>query len=227
MSARAASVSAAPRPSRQLAQLAVNIGGPILVYYVLNGAGVKNLVALAAGAALPAIGSLYTLARRRTLDPVGVFMVATFSASILISVIAHSPRFLLAKDGLITGVWGLWFLASIRAHRPAAFVFARPFMEGMRIYAGRSWDALWEAEPRFRHIWWVSSALWGLGLLIDAGARVVIAYTLPVHTVPGLGGLLYPVTFVVLQIVTNVYYARAGLNQLLGARWRGRPVAGL
>jgi hypothetical protein len=202
MSAGAASASAAPRPSRQLAQLAFDIGGPILVYYLLHGAGVTNLVALAAGAALPAIGALWTLARRRALDPVGVFMVATFSASILISVIAHSPRFLLAKDGLITGLWGLWFLASIRAHRPAAFVVARPLMEGMKIYAGRSWDSLWETEPRFRHIWRVSSALWGLGLLIDAAARVVIAYTLPVHTVPGLGGLLYPVTFVVMQIVT-------------------------
>jgi hypothetical protein len=37
--------------------------------------------------------------------------------------------------------------------------------------------------------------------------------------VPGLGGALYPVTFILLQLVTNVYYQMAGLNRMLGARW--------
>jgi hypothetical protein len=56
-------------------------------------------------------------------------------------------------------------------------------------------------------------------------ARVIMSYTLPVAVVPGLGGALWPVTFVVLQVVTNVYYHFAGLYRLLGARWlaRSRP----
>jgi hypothetical protein len=83
----------------------------------------------------------------------------------------------------------------------------------------RDWDALWDAEPRFRRIWRVSTVIWGLALLADAVIRVVMAYTLPVDVVPGLGGALYPVTFVLIQIVTNVYYQVAGLNRLLGARW--------
>jgi len=53
-----------------------------------------------------------------------------------------------------------------------------------------------------------------------------MSYTLPVAVVPGLGGALWPVTFVVLQIVTNVYYHFAGLNRLLGARWLARPRPG-
>jgi hypothetical protein len=45
------------------------------------------------------------------------------------------PRFLLAKDGLLTAVWGLWFLATIRFRRPTAFVMARPFMEGRHAFS--------------------------------------------------------------------------------------------
>ena len=61
--------------------------------------------------------------------------------------------------------------------------------------------------------------MWGLGLLADASARVVISYTMPVETVPGVGAALYPATFIVIQLVTNTYYNLAGLYRLLGARW--------
>jgi hypothetical protein len=38
-----------------------------------------------------------------------------------------------------------------------------------------------------------------------------MAYTLPVKAVPALNGAQYAVLFVLLQVVTNVYYHRAGL----------------
>lgn len=212
-------VRPAPRLGRQIIGYVFDIGGPIAVYYLLHGFGVSNLVALGAGAAVPALSATWSLITRRRADGVTLFMLVTMAVSLLASVIAGDPRFLLAKDGFITGLWGLWFLASLRARRPAAFVFARPLLEGRKMYAARDWDALWEAEPRFRRIWQVSSVLWAAGLLADAAARVVMAYTLPVAVVPGLGGALWPVTFVLLQVITNVYYLRAGLNRMLGARW--------
>lgn len=213
--------SAEPRGAgRQLASLGFDIGAPIAVYYLLHGLGVTNLVALGVGAVLPAFGVAWTLITKRRADGVAVLVVATIVASIGLSLITRQPRFLLAKDGLITGLWGVWFLVSVRARRPAAFVFARPLLEGRKIYTVRDWDALWEAEPKFRRIWRVSSVIWGVGMLADAAARVVMSYTLPISLVPGLGGALWPVTFVVLQVVTNVYCYFAGLNGLLGARWR-------
>ncbi len=50
-----------------------------------------------------------------------------------------------------------------------------------------------------------------------------MSYTLPVTAVPALGGALWPVTFLLLQVITNIYYHFAGLNRLLGARWLARP----
>ena len=121
-------------------------------------------------------------------------------------------------------MWGLWFLASLAARRPAAFAFARPLMEGRRAFAARAaWDVLWKSDLRFRRIWRISTAIWGAALLVDAALRVAMSYSLPIHTVPALSGLLWPLTFVVIQVVTNVYYYRAGLYRILGARWLADP----
>lgn len=207
----------------QLARLGFDIGAPTALYYGLHaGAGVSNLVALTAGAVLPALGAAYTAVTKRRADAVALLMVATMVTSGAAAVISRDPRFLLAKDGLLTGVWGAWFIATVGARRPATFVFARPLMEGRRFYSAGSWDALWDAEPRFRRIWRVASVMWGVGLLADAACRIVMSYTLPVPEVPGLSAALWPVTFVVLQVVSNVYYQAAGLNQILGARWQHR-----
>jgi hypothetical protein len=199
--------------------LAFDIGAPIALYYVLHAAGVSNLMALTASALLPAGGAAVKLARTRRVDTVALVVLATIVVSILVSVVAHSSRFLLAKEGIITGLWGLWFLATVPSSRPAAFLFARPLMEGRKLFEAPSWDLLWEREAQFRRIWRTSSVIWGLALLTDAAIRVVMSYSLPISVVPGLGGALWPVTFIAIQLVTNLYYHRAGLYRLLGARW--------
>ena len=89
-----------PAPRLRAEGLVFDIGAPIAVYYFLHGAGVSNLVALAAGAVLPALGALWQLAAR---------------------LVVHVP----AGSGLITGIWGAWFLAT---PRPA---------EGRRVFAVR------------------------------------------------------------------------------------------
>jgi hypothetical protein len=203
----------------RLARLAFTIGLPVVLFYLLRSRGVSDFAALAAGAALPGLGAAFTLAVQRRADTVAIFMVVTLALALMTSVIAGNPRFLLAKDGIITGSWGVWFMLSARGQRPAALVFARPLMEGVKLFGGKSWDTLWQAEPQFRRIWRVATVMWGAGLLADAAVRVVISYALPVDEVPAIGGLLYPVTFVLLQVAGNVYFTRAGLYRLLGARW--------
>jgi hypothetical protein len=207
------------RLRRQLGTFAFDLGVPIALYYLLHSLGVSNLLALAICAVLPATSVAHQLVTRHRTDGVGLVVVVTVAVTIALSVAIQSPRFLLARDGLVTGVWGLWFVASAAARRPAAFILARPLMEGRRFFAAGSWDAVWESEPRFRRIWRVATVMWGVGLLVDAAVRVIISYTLPVDVVPGLGAALYPVTFVVVQIVTNTYYNVAGLYAILGARW--------
>lgn len=217
MSTATATATAPASLKRQLGLYTLDIGAPIVLYYILRGAGASNIVALSAGAVVPACSAAVGAITTRRVDAVAILVLAGFVVSIAAALVTHNARFLLAKDGLITAVWGLWFLASLRAHRPAAYEFARPLMEGRRSFAVHSWDAVWIAQPEFRRIWRVSTAIWGIAMLVDALIRVVMSYSLPVHTVPALGGIQWPATFLVIQIVTNVYYHRSGLYELLGA----------
>jgi intracellular septation protein A len=208
-----------PGMGRQLLALGLNLVAPIALYYALRGAGVGIYPALIVGAVVPALGAVVTLIRREPLDVLGLFMMSMLLLSAGVALLSGGPRFLLAKDGWLTGVSGVWMLVSVRSRRPLTFLFARPLLEGvmarMAGAAGASWDGLWERVPRFRHIWRVVTVIWGIALLVDAVIRVTMAYTLPVDLVPGLGGALWPVTFVVLQVITNVYFQRAGFWLIL------------
>ncbi len=145
-------------------------------------------------------------------------MLASFLATIAVSLAAHNARFMLAKDAVITAVWGCWFLFSVGARRPAAFVFARPLMEGRRLFGSADWDQLWQQEARFRRIWRVSSAIWGIAF---AGRGAASHDRVPHAVERGARSQWRALAsdFVLIQIATNIYYHRAGLYQILGARW--------
>ena len=219
-----ASVSAG-RDSRVLWGAVAGIVVPIVAYYALRAAGASVWLALAAGAVLPTAGTVIGLVRRRSADRMGLMMVAALLLSTVLSLATGSPRVLLARDGMLTAAWAGYMYASMLAARPVTFVIARPLLEGRRVYdaasrgwvrpAPQTWDELWQRVPRFRRIWRVCTLTWGTAILADAVIRVIMAATLPLGIVPGLNGALWPVTFVVLQVITNVYFSRAGFWRIL------------
>ncbi|QRX95206.1 VC0807 family protein [Streptomyces noursei] len=152
--------------------------------------------------------------RDRRLEAMAAFMAGVMVLGMVVSLVSGGTRFMLAKDGWVTGAAGLCFLGSAWARRPLAYLGARPLLEGRFRSDGTPWETLWENEAAFRRIWRVSTVMWGIALLADAVARVVMSYALPVEVVPGLGGLLWPVTMVLLQLVNGVYYRAAGLWRL-------------
>lgn len=198
---------------------------PIALYYSLRAAGVGIFLALVVGAAAPAINGIFYAVRHRHVDALAVSVLTLLVLSTAVSVIAGNARFLLAKDAVLTTVWGAWFFLSLRARRPLTYQFTRPLLEGHRIFdpttrtwvmpVERSWDDLWTLVPRFRRLWQVTTVIWGVALLVDAVVRVVMAYTLPLDVVPAFTGGLWLVTLLVLQIITNVYLMRSGLWLIL------------
>jgi hypothetical protein len=216
-----------PRASgrRNLVTLVVDLVAPIALYYGLRAVGVGIFPALVVGAVAPALSAVVMTIRGQKVTSVGLSVMTMLLVSAGLSLLTGSPRFLLAKDGGLTAVWGAWFFASLLGQRPVTFTFARPLLEGRRVFdptmrrwvsaTTESWDSLWERSPRFRRVWQVSTVIWGLATLLDAAIRIGMAYTLPVDLVPGLGGALWPITFFVLQVITNVYFLRAGLWLIL------------
>ncbi len=205
--------------------LALDIVAPIALFYGIRGAGGSVWLALAAGGAVPVLTTVAGLAVRRRADMIGLVMLAALAVSAGVSLISGSPRALLARDGLVTAGWAGYMYLSLFARRPATFVFARPLLEGRRVFDSAtrswvrpprvSWDEFWDRSPRFRRIWRTCTVIWGTAILADAVIRVLMAAALPVSLVPALGAALWPVTFVVLQVVTNVYFARGGFWRIL------------
>lgn len=198
---------------------------PIGLYYGLHLAGLSDVHALLVGAGSSALSTACTCVWKRRFDGMAVAMTALLLLSSGASLLSGSPRFLLAKDGGITAVTGIWFFASLLGARPLTFSFARPLLEGRKLFdptirqwvapTGPSWDTLWERMPAFRRLWRVTAVIYGACTLLDAALRVVMAYTLPIDVVPGLAGALWPVTFVLLQVITNIYFLRAGFWPML------------
>ncbi len=184
---------------------------PTALLYVLLWIGVSLYGALLASASVSAISAVISYRSGTSNGRFAPFMLAMALASFAIALVTGSDRFLLAKESVLTAVVGCWFLVSIWAERPLTYQFTRPLLEGRIGRGGAPWELLWAREPRFRRIWRISSAMWAGATLIDAVIRVIMAYTLPVHVVPAMQTGLLLATTLLMQVVTNVYYLRAGL----------------
>ncbi|MFG1688304.1 VC0807 family protein [Nonomuraea sp. NPDC049269] len=203
--------------SKALLLVLIDLVLPIGLYYVMRAADVSYHHALLISSLLPGLSVVANLVRLRKPDGLSLFMTAMMVGSAAISLLVHDARFLLAKDGWVTAISGLWFLASVRGRQPLVFAFTRFFLEGRvgPLDGGgsrrQSWDVLWDRLPAFRRIWRVATVIWGIGLLADAAVRVTMAYTLPPDVVPGLGGLQYGVFMVLMQVVMACYLVPTGL----------------
>lgn len=188
---------------------------PTALLYVLLWMGSSLYLALLASAAVSAVSSLISFRRGEGKQRFGPIMLALSLMGFGIAFITGSDRFLLAKESVLTATVGLWFLWSLRAPRPLTYVLTRPLLEGRIRYKTRSWEKLWSESPEFRHLWRVSTVMWAVATLIDAGVRVVLAYTMPVNAVPAMQTGLILVTVLIMQFVTSGYYIRAGLWRML------------
>ncbi|RKS79902.1 intracellular septation protein A [Motilibacter peucedani] len=183
---------------------------PTALFYVLRALGVGLYASLLVSALVSAAPAVSSVVHERRVDGLSTYFTVMTLGAVGVSLVPGGSRFLLARESLMTGVTGVWFLASRWTDRPLAYLFCKPLLQG-RLRWPDDWEHLWQASPRWRRMWRVSSALWGIGLLTDAAARVVAAYTLPPDSVPALGLALYAVTLVVLNVVTSVYYVASGV----------------
>ena len=142
------------------------------------------------------------------MDALSTYVTAMTVGGLVVTLVPGSTRFLLARESVMTGVTGIWFLTSLRGSRPLAYRFTRLLVEGRFRWPGR-WDELW--SPLFRRMWRTASLLFGAATLLDAVLRVVFAYTLPPDVVPALGLALTVVTLLGVDVVVGFHYARSGV----------------
>lgn len=184
---------------------------PLGIFYLLIGQGTTLYIALLASAAY-SVGSGAISWMRGERNEVALVMFLLTLASGGVALVSGSDRFLLSRESLLTAMMGGWFFASLRwgNGRPLTYRLTRSLMEG-RFGTKPIWEYLWERDAKFRHIFRVSTIMWGVALLIDAVLRVILAYSLPVKEVPAMQTGMMLVTVVIMNVVVNVYYMLVGL----------------
>jgi intracellular septation protein A len=161
----------------------LGVAAPIVVYQVATTLGASDLTALAWGAVFPLAGIAVGFARTRRLDAVSAISLISIVVGLGGGLLLHSTEFLLVKDSLVTATIGLAFLGSLLAARPLIFTIGRAQAPERADVFDRRW-----AEPAFRHALRRMTSVWGIALLAEATARVILSLLLA----PGVFLLVSP-----------------------------------
>lgn len=183
------------------------VAAPTLAYYALHALGVSDWGALLGGALVSGGLLVAEAVKARRLEIFSLFMLAVFTIGLATSLLSGDPRFLVAKESLATGIIGLAFLVSAVIGRPLIYYAARR-MAGTEEKRA-AFEAKYRANPVIPQTMRSLSYVWGVGLLIEAVVRVVLAYRLPISTMVWLSTALMIVSIGVLVLVTGVLGRRA------------------
>src|SRR5215471_13579844 len=159
----------------QLPSLLVNAVAPLAAYQVLTSLGVSSVAALASSAAFPVVGVGWSFARTRRPDIIGVVSLTFILVGVAASLLSGDPRFVLVKDSLMTGLFGLLCLGSlVVVRRPLMFYFGRQFSSAGDPARAAAFESMWQ-YPHFRAVIRVMTIVWGVGYLIEALVRVELS----------------------------------------------------
>ncbi|MEV6448010.1 VC0807 family protein [Amycolatopsis sp. NPDC051716] len=187
---------------KRLNGVLIEVLAPLALFYGLRAAGVNQLLALLAGAAIPVVTGLRDLAAGKRIGGVRWFVLGAMAVTVAGSFISGSPRALLLRGVVLMAALGGFLLVTVWARRPFLYEAARTVFDEDK---QRTWCRNWDDHPPFRRLLRLCSALWAAACLLDAVLRAVIVLVLPVDAVPLAELALLVVTLAALVIVQRVF----------------------
>lgn len=185
-----------------------DIGLPTLAYYLLHWTGASDWTALLAGAGVSALLLIVEAVRARRFEVFSAFMLCVFTAGLIASLISGDARMLIVKDSFVTAAVGLAFGLSALAAKPLMYFAAR------KIHSEPAeFDAMYQSMPALRRRFKMLSGMWGIGLVLEATVRVVLAYQLPVDTMVWLSNVLFFAVITLLMVITVKSAKRAAAKK--------------
>lgn len=158
---------------RSVTMIAVfDVAGPLVAYNVLRSAGFSSVSALVLSGVFPAAGVTIGIIQHRRVDALGVLVLAGIAAGAVIGLVSHNARLVLDEGSVPTAVFGLICLGSLGTPEPLMYRLAVEFI-GPDTPKGQEFTGLWQ-YAEFRRVFRVITAVWGIGFLAEAVARVVI-----------------------------------------------------
>jgi hypothetical protein len=179
----------------------LDVAPPLLAYYGLRAAGASEYAALVSATVLSGLRVLYGVVGSRRLDPFAAYLLLTFGLSLTVGLAITDPRLILIGNTLVNGIVGLIFLGSCVIGTPLTQVVGARFRP-----APDDTDAA-SAPAGERRIHVLLSAMWGIGLLVEAVARLVVIAGLPVDVANGVNSAI-TLPVVGLLVLATIFVVR-------------------
>ncbi|AJC55844.1 MULTISPECIES: VC0807 family protein [Streptomyces] len=227
---QAATATATTSQGRALLQsltpLLVDAAIPLGSYFLLaEGFGMSTVAALAWSSVVPALRTIWGLARERKVNGLALLILVVNVVGLATSTLTGDARLMMAKDSGVSSVVGIAILLSVRGRRPLMTAGLRPWVTKGGPEGNAAWDRLWARSARFRQLERRFSAVWGSALLIECVVKVVGAYALPVHIMVWLGTVLTVVAILLAMVVAGGSCAEP-MEQMVKAEVRAAGEAG-
>ena len=144
----------------------------------------------------------------RKFDTLSLLVIAGIALSLVATLLGGSPRLLLVRESLITGIFGLIFLGSLLFPKPLMFYIVKTTVtkQGM---SEEAFASRWSI-PGFRFTFKLMTVVWGAGLLVEATVKIILAFTMPT----GLFLVVSPI------ISYGIYFGLLGWSILYGNQRR-------
>ncbi|KAJ2963298.1 hypothetical protein NQZ79_g1700 [Umbelopsis isabellina] len=200
--------------------LLVDVVLPIMLYYILK-EHMSQLAALLISSAPPCAMVIFQAIFTRRLDPLGLIIIFSFVISAAVSVVDSNPRILLFKDSITTGCLGTIFLCSLiplkiwRFHfKPITYGVASQmlatqpnvhYLKNGEMIEQALPDFVWEFSPTFRKCQRILTAGWGVALLMELVAKLIMYFS----------SLTVDQLFLYGNVVAGVLLGSAGLATII------------
>lgn len=155
----------------------------------------------------PLLWSGIELLRFRRIDALSLLVLGGILLSLLAMLMGGSPRVLLMRESLLSGLVGVVFLLSLLFGKPLVFYLARATVARESAAGVQGFESRWQ-EAAFRRGIRLMTLWWGAGLTLETALRALMVCTMPV----GQFLLLSPL----------VSYGLMAIMLLL--TWRGRQL---
>jgi hypothetical protein len=194
-------------------KLALDVVGPLVVYYSLRSFGWSTVGSLILSGLLPGFGVILGVVLKRRLDAIGAMVLLGIGVGAGVGLVSGNPHLVLIEHTIPTAVFGIFCLSTLASSRPLIFRFALEML-GPDTDKGLSFADKWR-YIEFRRAFQLTTIVWGMAFLGEAVLQLVMVEVASADVARATGSLL-PIIFGVVVVSWNILYARRG--QRMGAR---------
>lgn len=198
-----------------LFDIALNAVVPLLLYRLSKRyISPSELTALSISAIFPLAKSVFDLLRRREFDSIAILVLLGIATSGVALLLGGSPKILLVRESLFTGVFGVACFVSLLLPRPMMFYFGRFFIAGTDPLRRERFNANW-ALPEVRFANRLITIVWGIVYVAELVVRVILIYTVSTELVLVLSPILIGGATIFTLIWTFSYVRRLRARVIL------------